>query len=138
MDALRAALTATSGSRTAGGLLSCRDKKVIKETLPGRSPLKIRAVPSAPHAAGHCATRAIAYSATRSDSARLTAPGCAPVLGELRRGKVNYEPEVSSHKSRLTLKSAINRNGGGSLDLHYVTMIRLIKAVKDKISKGKT
>src|SRR5216684_5864043 len=81
--------------------------QVPKETLPGRSPRKRRAVPSAPHTAGRCATRAIAYGATRSDSARLTAPGCAPVLGELLRGKVNYEPEVSSHKSRLTLKSIV-------------------------------
>src|SRR5229473_1712777 len=63
--------------------------QVPKETLPGRSPRKKRAVPSAPHAAGRCATRAIAYGATRSDSARLTAPGCAPVLGELLRGKIN-------------------------------------------------
>jgi len=30
--------------------------------------------------------------ATRSDSARLTTPGCAPVLGKLRRGKTNQTP----------------------------------------------
>ena len=36
-----------------------------------------------------------ASRATRSDSARLTTPGCAPVLGELLRGKTNSDPEVS-------------------------------------------
>src|SRR5712692_5023654 len=89
--------------------LSCRDNKVPKETLPGRSPREKRAVPCAPHAAGtvlyrmyECrgahgcaraaATRAIAFGATRSNSARLTAPGCAPVLGELLRGKTDPNP----------------------------------------------
>jgi len=33
-----------------------------------------------------------AARATRSDSARLTAPGCAPVLGELLRGKTDPTP----------------------------------------------
>ena len=96
MDALRAVLTATSGSRTAGGILSLAwpRESIQREGHPGRTPRKNSAVPSAPHAAGRCATRAIAYGATRSDSARLTAPGCAPVLGELQRGKT--EPTHST------------------------------------------
>src|SRR5216684_2755180 len=56
-----------------------------------------------PRCARAAATRAIAYGATRSDSARLTAPSCAPVLGELRRGKINSDPEISSHNSSLNI-----------------------------------
>ena len=103
------------GSRPAGEVLSCRDKKVPKETLPGRSPRKKRAVPCAPQA-----TRGVGRSASLRCGQRAvpTAPrkisGPDPrrpaVLGELRRGKVNCAPEVSPHKSRLTLKSALGRN----------------------------
>ncbi len=39
------------GSRPAGEVLSCRDNKVPKETLPGRSPRERRAVPCAPRSA---------------------------------------------------------------------------------------
>ena len=51
MDALRALNCNDCGSRPAGEVLSCRDKNVPKETLPGRSPRKRRAVPCAPRSA---------------------------------------------------------------------------------------
>ncbi len=51
MRALRARLKPTSGSRTAGGVLSCRDKKVPKEARPLRvGPL--RGFPRLPLASG--------------------------------------------------------------------------------------
>jgi len=72
-----------------------------------------------PRCARAAATRAIAYGATRSDSARLTAPSCAPVLGELRRGKINSDPEISSHNSSLNIPLKFS-----SVLLGFFTVVR--------------
>ena len=87
------------GSRPAGEILSCRDKKVFKETLPGRSPRKRRAVPCAPQAARgladsasmRCGQRAVPTAPRKISGPDPRRP---PVLGELRRGKVNYERQA--------------------------------------------
>ena len=59
----------TCGSRPAGGLLSCRDKKVAKETLPCRSSRTNRAIPCAPRPAGR---------SPNSPSAEQRASGSTP------------------------------------------------------------
>jgi len=101
------------GSRPAGEMLSCRDKKASKETLPGRSPRERRAVPCAPRstrgladsASLRCGQRAVPTAPRKTGGPDPRRP---PVLGELLRGKINCGPEVSSHKSRLTLKSTLD------------------------------